>query len=174
MRELNVTLIANRVTKRIAAALARLRHPRRSRRLNHAQILCARHTHGASGHPARRRLRGHGLRQPNENLQGHLPRAGSGDSNRRNPRSRPVSLQGTAQLLDVEAALWDATEVHASAPLTLTDLRTTGTAGHSGGVTVPPTCQRQRECSVSLRDGFSRRSQRSRPGSQGNLPAGSR
>ena len=31
-----------------------------------------------------------------------------------------------AQLLDVEAALWGATEVSAGAPLTLIDLRTTG------------------------------------------------
>lgn len=37
-------------------------------------------------------------------------------------------FQGKAQrkLLDVEAALWGATEVNASAPLTLIDLRTTG------------------------------------------------
>ena len=37
-------------------------------------------------------------------------------------------FQGRAKrkLLDIEAALWGATEVHASAPLTLIDLRTTG------------------------------------------------
>jgi hypothetical protein len=64
----------------------------------------------------------HAVRQPGQSLQSHLHRTGSDDSGRRNPHSRPASRHGAPQTLDVEAALWGATDVNAGAPLTLIDL----------------------------------------------------
>jgi hypothetical protein len=104
----------------------RSQRPRRSRRRDHAQILCARHTHGACGHPARRRLRVTRFASPTKTFKViYIAQDLTTGVAKTLVRDR---FQGSARrkLLDVEAALWGATEVSAGAPLTLIDLRTTG------------------------------------------------
>jgi hypothetical protein len=53
----------------LTACDPRSQHRRRCSRLGHARIRCARHTHGARCHPARRRLRGYALRQPTKTFE---------------------------------------------------------------------------------------------------------